>query len=82
MGGKINKSFKFETSNDPITDHECSKNIAVRHSTAINPNIPDVVIVVRTNGDNVGNDLTVFREPQAKTPEAKRPKAKPAPIER
>ena len=29
----------------------------------------------------VGNDLTVFREPQAKIPEAKRPKAKPAPIE-
>ena len=47
----------------------------------MNPNIPDVVIVVRAKGDNAGNDFTVFRDPQAKIPEAKRPNAKPAPIE-
>ena len=68
-------------SNDPTSDHECSKNIAARQRTAIKPNIPEVVIVVRTNGDNVGNDLTVFRDPQAKIPEAKSPNAKPAPID-
>ena len=47
----------------------------------MNPNIPDVVIVVRAKGDNAGNDFTVLRDPQAKIPEAKRPNAKPAPIE-
>lgn len=68
-------------SNDPTADHECSKNIAAKQGITMNPNMPDVVIAVRVKGDNVGNDLTVSLDPQAKIPEAKRPNAKPIPIE-
>ena len=68
-------------SNDPTADQECSKNMAAKQEIAVKPNIPDVVIAERDKGDNVGKDFTVSRDPQAKIPEAKRPNAKPIPIE-